>query len=61
VQQEGDYSSPGHGSGQVKAAEAPSTGEMGLGAEPGPSFTMQTGGPSVPMSWGGPLEGWGKG
>lgn len=60
VQQERDYSSWGRGSGQVKAAEAPSAGEMGLGAEPGPSFTPQPGGSSTSMLWGAPLDGMGQ-
>lgn len=61
VQQEGDYSLQGRGSGQVKAAEAPGIGEMGLGAEPGPSFTPQAQGSSTSMPWGVPLDGMGQG
>lgn len=60
VQQEGDYSSWGHRSGQVKAAEAPDIGEMGLGAEPEPSFTPQARGSSNPMPWGALWMGWGR-
>lgn len=60
MQQEGDYSLRGRGSGQVKAAEAPGIGEMGLGAEPGPSFTPQARGSSTSMPWGVPLDGMGQ-
>lgn len=60
MQQEGDYSSWGHRSGQVKAAEAPDAGEMGLGAEPKPSLSPQARGSSNPMPGRALWMGWGR-
>lgn len=60
VQQEGDYSSWGRRSGQVKAAEAPDIGEMGLGGRARALFHHTSQGFPYPMPWGALWMGWGR-